>query len=184
MKPKRLYTKRGIRSSRTRRHQSPRTADQYFAMSPRLQSIWDRVIAVVAKMRGEGISLQQASRAVGISPKTVTRWAGRALRKSENGRYTVTARDRLLRVMTVPTANGKTEIVLPDSRQATLLAKYWNAVHRYLNTGDAAGLEEFHGKKITDANGNGFLLITDPAELKRLGFAGELSFESVYARSM
>jgi hypothetical protein len=102
---------------------------------------------VVSKMRGEGASLQQASRAVGISPRTVIRRGGRALRKHSNGRYTASATDRLLRVMMIPTPNGKSEIVVPDSRQATLLAEYWNAVHRYLDTGDASGIKKFRAKK-------------------------------------
>jgi hypothetical protein len=69
------------------------------------------------------------------------------------------------------------------SRQATQLAEYWNAVHRYLETGDASRLEKFRDKSIKDADGVQILLPTDRTELNRLGSAGVLSFESLYARS-
>ena len=60
--------------------------------------------------------------------------------------------------------------------------EYWNAVHRYLSTGDASRLVNFRGKHITDAQGEKFPLLTDREELDRLGSAGVLSFESLYAR--
>ena len=161
---------------------APRTADQYFAKSEGFRGLWDRVVAVISKMRSDRASLQQASREVGVSPRTVIRRGSRALRKQTNGRYMAKASDRLLRVLMIPTPAGTAEIVVPDSRQATLLAEYWNAVHRFFETGEASRLKKFHGKHITDANGAKILLTTDLAELNRLGAAGVLSFESLYAR--
>jgi hypothetical protein len=56
-------------------------------------------------------------------------------------------------------------------------------VRRYLQTGDASGINKFRGKKIKDANGKRVALLTDPNELDRLASAGALSFESLYARA-
>lgn len=75
------------------------------------------------------------------------------------------------------------EIAVRGSRQATLLGEYWNGVRKYLTTGDASGLKKFRGKKIRDTDGDQIPLITDLTELNRLGSAGVLSFESMYARS-
>jgi hypothetical protein len=75
------------------------------------------------------------------------------------------------------------EIAVRESKQVSLLAEYWNALHRYLQTGDAAQLKTFQGKHIKDANGVDVPLPTDLAVLNRLGSAGVLSFESLYARS-
>jgi len=160
----------------------PRSTTQYLAMSARFQDVWNRVVGVISKMRSEKTSLQKASREAGISPTTVKKWSGPTLQKRANGRYAAKTRDHLLRVLMIPTPDGPREVGARGSRQATVLGKYWNAVHRYLQTGDASGLEKFHGKHITDANGARVSLTTDLAELNRLGSAGVLSFESLYAR--
>lgn len=87
-----------------------------------------------------------------------------------------------MRVLVIPTPSGLDEISVRDSRQATQLAKYWNAVQRYLQKGDESALRKFTGKRITDAKGKAVPLLTDTHELDRLGNAGVLSFESLYAR--
>ena len=81
------------------------------------------------------------------------------------------------------TSNGLLEIGVADSRDASLLGKYWSAVQKYLETGDASGLQKIRRKTITDADGKRFRLIKDLAELERLGSAGVLSFESLYAKA-
>ena len=53
----------------------------------------------------------------------------------------------------------------------------------YLETGDASRLNKFRGKSIKDADGAQIPFLTDRAELNRLGSAGVLAFESLYARS-
>jgi hypothetical protein len=173
------------RAARTKgkKRLAPRTSDQYFAMPERNQAQWDRIVGVVSKMRSEGASLQQAAHAAEVSPRTVLRWTGTALQKRTNGRYAAKPSDGLLRVLMVPTPEGTREIAVRGSRQAAQLAEYWNAVHRYLQTGDATRLQEFQGKTVKDAEGKLIPLPTDRRELNRLGSAGVLSFESLYARS-
>jgi anti-anti-sigma regulatory factor len=70
-----------------------------------------------------------------------------------------------------------------DFSQASLLGRYWAAVDRYRDTGDASALREFRGKYIIDTNGKQHRLLTDLRALDRLGSAGVLSFESLYARA-
>lgn len=184
--PKARPKQRGVRIRRRhsqKQQAAPRTAAQYFAKSEKFKDTWDRVLGVVAKMRNEKISLRQASQDVGINRQTVLRWGGPALQKRANGKYVAKANDNLLRVLMVPTPEGTREIALRGSRQASQLGEYWNAVHRYLATGDASQLEKFRGKRLKDANGVEVLLPTNQAELNRLGSAGVLSFESLYARS-
>lgn len=186
--PTRRHTKTIGKKHRTGRpakqsSRAPRTAKQYDAKPERFKDIWDRVVGVISKMRSERTSLQRASREAGISPHTVIRWGGPALQKRSNGRYAAKPNDRLLRVLMIPTPEGKREIAVRGSRQATQLAEYWNAVQKYLETGDASRLAAFRGKYIKDASGVLVLLPTDRAELNRLGSAGVLSFESLYARS-
>lgn len=83
----------------------------------------------------------------------------------------------------IPTPEGPREIAVRGSKQVSMLAEYWNALHRYLQTGDASLLKRFRGKVIKDADGVEVPLPTDLAALNRLGSAGVLSFESLYART-
>ena len=133
-------------------------------------------------MRTEGVSLPQASREFGIDPRTVAGLARPALKKGANGRYAAKANDSLLRILVIPNAEGLQEIALRDSRQATLLAEYWVAVQLYLETGDSSALRKIRRKTVTDSEGKRVRLITDLVELDRLGSAGVLSFESLYAK--
>lgn len=149
----------------------------------KFRDTWDRVLTVISKMRSEKISLTHASRDVGISPHTVTRWGRSALRKRKNGKYVTKSQDNLLRIVMIPTPEGPREIAVRGSKQVSLLAEYWNALHRYLQTGDATLLKSFRGKVIKDADGVEVLLPTDLTTLNRLGSAGVLSFESLYART-
>ena len=71
-----------------------------------------------------------------------------------------------------------------DSRQATVVGKYWNAVNLYRDTGNASVLVGFRGTHITDVDGKRVPLMTDLNELDRLGSAGVLSFETLYALSL
>jgi hypothetical protein len=146
------------------------------------QDTWQRVIDVVAAMRADDQSLQQAARDAGISPATVLRLAGSAIRKRSGGRYVAAPSDSLLRVVVIPTADGLTEVSLRNSKDATAVAEYLNAVHRYLSKGDASALASFRSVSIRSVEGERLTFVTDPATLDRLGSAGVLSFESIYAR--
>lgn len=169
---------------RTKAKQSaPRTEAQYLARPEKFKEAFDRVLSVISKMRSEKVSLTQASREAGISPRTVTKWGKSALRKQPSGKYAAKASDNLLRLVMIPTPQGTREIAVRGSKQVTLLAKYSNALHRYLQTGDASKLKEFQGMHIKDANGVDVPLLVDLATLNHLGSAGVLSFESLYARS-
>jgi hypothetical protein len=133
-------------------------------------------------MRSDGLSLTKAAKESGVNPKDVVKWGGRAVKKGSNGRYSVSRRDSLLRVLQIPTADGMREIAIRNSRDASIVGQYSAAVQKYLRTGNSSEVAKFRGRRIKDANGNQVPLITDLGELNRLGSAGVLSFESIYAR--
>jgi hypothetical protein len=160
-----------------------RTAAQYRAKPEKFKDMWDRVVSVVSKMRTEKTSLEKAAREAGVSPRTVKRWAGSALQKRVSGKWVAKKSDTLLRVLKVPMVDGPREIAVRGSAQAKLLAEYWNALQRYLQTGDDSKLKKYRGKSVRDANGVEIFLPTDRNLLQRLGFAGVLSFESMYGRT-
>ena len=151
-------------------------------MSEQHQDLWRNIDQAVTEVRS-GASLRQASRKFDLDPHKVSQLARPALRKLRNGRWAARTHDRLLRVLVIPTRKGLREIGVRDSRQASLLGKYWTAVEQYRDAGDASALREFRGKYIIDADGKRFRLLTNLHELDRLGSAGVLSFESLYAKA-
>lgn len=179
---RRITTKRRPHELARQKHAALRTADEFFAKPKQFQEKWTQSTHVVSDVRATGISLRQAARKADINPRTVLQLTGTALRKQPNGRYVARKSDKLLRILVLPTPEGLREVATRDSREASRAAEYWNAVHRYLATGDASAIHEFDGKEITDAIGSKVPLLTDLKELDRQGDAGNLSFETIYAR--
>jgi hypothetical protein len=182
---KRIRRKAGTKRPSTRvksKSVPPRTAEEFFAMPENDQEIWKNVCQAVSEVR-TGASLRQASRKFNLDPRMVQRRAPAAIRKLKNGRWVAKPNDHLLRVLVIPTRKGLSEIGTRDSSQASLLGQYWTAVERYRDTGDASALREFRGKYIIDANRKQHRLLTDLHVLDRLGSAGVLSFETLYAKA-
>jgi hypothetical protein len=90
--------------------------------------------------------------------------------------------DQLLRVLLIPGDKGLREVPIRDSRQASLIGEYWNAVEKYLTTGDSRMLLKGRWKNLIDARGNRVQLLTDLTILRRQASAGVLQFESLYGR--
>jgi hypothetical protein len=166
-----------------RKRVAPGTADEFFSKSEAFQDLWKRITNAVSKMRAERITLPVSSKYFGLDSRTVVQWARPALRKGSNGRYVAKSHDSLLRVLVILTSNGLQEIATNDSREASLLSKYWAAVEKYLQTGDASALRNIRRKTVINSDGKRVRLIKDLAELDRLGSAGVLSFESIYAKA-
>lgn len=179
--PHKIQKRRSSHRSNKKSFVEPQSIEEFFAMSETDQDLWKNVGQAITEMRA-GASRRQASRKFDLDPPKLSRLARPALRKLGNGRWAAKAHDHLLRVLVIPSRKGLREIGTRDSRQATVLGKYWTAVNRYLDTGDASALREFRGKHIIDANGKRIRLLTKLGELDRLGSAGVLSFESLYAK--
>lgn len=182
--PKQKHTAREQTSSKSipLSRKAPRTAEALSAMSEHAQDQWTTVTHVIQKMRSQGMSVTRAAKEYGIDRRKVIELGGSALRKQKNGRYKAKPFDRMLRVLVIPSADGLNEVAVRDSRTASKIAAYSAAVHRFLQTGDRSGLSEFRKLRINDAGGKRIKLVTDTKELTRLGSAGVLSFESLYAR--
>jgi hypothetical protein len=141
-----------------------------------------RVISALSKMRA-GASLRKASRESGVAARTVLKRAASVLRKNKSGRYSAKANDRLIRVLKIPTSQGPVEISVRGLRAASRLGRYWVAVDTYYENGDGSGLKEFEDESITAVDGTKYPFLTDLNLLNHLGYAGVLSFESLYGRS-
>jgi hypothetical protein len=174
---------RRSRASARKSFVPPRTAEELFALPDEQLDKYQRVTHAITRMRTDHLSRSRVSRLYGVSPQEMQRLGGTALRKQKNGRYAAKRRDKLLRVLMIVGQRDLGEIVVNDSDQATQIAKHSNAVSLYLRTGDAGPLREFEGQYALDAEGNQVPFLTDLKELDRRGSAGNLSFETLYARA-
>jgi len=163
---------------------APHTGEDLFARPKRFQEQWNRIVQVPAEMRSQGLTLRQASRQLGVRPSMVIQLAGSAFKKKRNGRYEVKPTDKLLRVLVIPSRKGLREIVVRDSREASLIGQYWSAVEKYLVTGDPSALRNLPRKKVKTATGKHVRLLMNLEELRRQASAGVLQFESLYGRNV
>lgn len=168
------------RRPRKRKLTPPRTLEAFNRLPAPSREAYTNSLHALAKMRTEGVSLAAAARDNDVDPRTVRRWAKAALRKRSGGQYAPRASDQLLRVLMIPAQGGPTEMAVRGSRQASEIAQYWAAVHKYLATGDLTGLAPFQGQRVFDVSGEEYTYLTDPDDLDDLGGAGVLSFESIY----
>ena len=121
-----------------------------------------RAFRALAAMR-QGASISRAGRENGITPRTIKRYVGAALRQDRSGgRIRARKSDRLLRYLQIPGPNGPIEITARGSKQAKEISSYKAAVNRFL-AGDPDALTPWHGKKIA-----GIELITEKEILKSL----------------
>ena len=129
-------------------------------LSPRERFQRQRALSVLSEVRrGEG-SLTKLSRAEHLSPGTARKATG-AFRK-RGGRWVPTRRDRIQRWMKSYENGKRIEVLIGDSRTATLLSKYAHAVGEYLVTRDPELFRPFRGKTYRDALGIEHTFETDP----------------------
>jgi hypothetical protein len=139
-----------------------------------------RALDALNLMRSRGWSLKRSAREALTTPRTVSRYAASALRKTDSGRFAAKPFDRLARSLRFLTPDGQTTVTVRSSKMASRIAEYWTAVDRYLKTGNADKLKEFEGKSIR-AGKSKLLFVTDLQTLDRIASAGEVSFEDIYA---
>lgn len=146
------------------------------AISPKRRT--SKALALVAR----GKSLAEASRLAGTTPKTVQKYAGKRLQRSSDGHYTAHLADRRVRYMSFLTPAGQIAIDVRGSVSATRIATYFNAVHKYLDTGDLTDLLHFRGKTLQSGAAR-YRFVTDPHALERLAHAGDVRTESIYVHT-
>jgi hypothetical protein len=142
----------------------------------------DHALEALHLMRSRKLSLAQAAREVRASPRTISKYVGSALTKSAAGRYRAKPSDRLLRSLRFITPEHQITVDVRGSRLASRIATYWNAVDRYLKTGDAGSLKRFAGKSVKIGRLR-YPFVTDPYILRRLVNEAQVSFQDLYANN-
>ena len=143
-------------------------------LTPKEQLTRRRALEVVSEARRGKGSLSKLTRARGIAPKTVRRASG-AFRK-RGSRWVPTRTDRVERWLKSYESGTRVEVLVRDSRTATLLSRYANAVGRYRESGDPSVLRAFAGKTYRDAAGNVHTFEADPTALREAFERSESDF--------
>lgn len=133
-------------------------------LSRREQLTRRRALEVVSEARRGKGSLSKLARARGMSPRTIRRASGAFWKRG--GRWVPTRSDSVQRWLKSYENGSRVEVLVKDSRTASVLSRYANAVARYRETGDARGLSEFEGKTYRDAAGAVHSFETNPAALR------------------
>jgi uncharacterized protein YaaR (DUF327 family) len=136
------------------------------SLSPREKLSREKSLEVLSDMRRNNKSLTKASRDKGISIKTVRDSIGAF--KKVGSRWIPKAYDRISRVMVINENGQMTSIEINDSRTASKIGRYHNAVKKYLETGDSTELKKFEGMKIKDAQGNTHTFETDTKAINEI----------------
>lgn len=161
---------------RARRRPAARQARHKAHADPRAR---ERAIDALALMR-KGRSLRAAATEAHTTPDTVRQYLPRAIDRTARGRFIAKAIDGYEREMYMLTERGKIRITVRGSRAASRIAEHAAAVDFFLKTGKTTRLRPFRGQSIR-AGKIALPFITNPNTLRRLGYAGELSYESLYA---
>ena len=147
---------------------------EYDAMSPRERETRHRSFDAIHEMRRSDLSLKEAARRSGTTPRSVKRYAGDLL-VHEGSRYRAVPSDRSYQRMAVLSSDGLADVDTRGSAVRSLIARHWNAVGRFAATGDVAVLHAFRGKRA-----GGVELATDVATIEEYLRRGEIDVDDIY----
>ena len=133
-------------------------------LSPRQKLLREKSLTVISELRNSKTkTLPQAANDNNITVKNVILHTNGF--KKVNGKPVVKRWDRIHRVMRINTNRKEKSVEIKDSRTASVVGRYHNAVKQFLNTGDKTKLKQFRNKKVKDSKGKLHKLETDPQRI-------------------
>ena len=136
-------------------------------LSPRQKLLREKSLVVISELRkSKTKSLPQAANDNGITVKNVLKHTNGF--KKVNGKIVVKKWDRIQRVMRINSKGQEKSVTLVDSRTASVVGRYHNAVKQFLNTGNKSKLSKFRNKKVRDSTGKLHRFETNHGEIIRI----------------
>ena len=133
-------------------------------LTPRQKMLREKSLVVISELRNSKTkTLPQAANNNDISVQNVIKHTNGF--KKVNGKPVVKRWDRIHRIMRVNTGGKEKSVEIKDSRTASVVGRYHNAVKQFLNTGDKTKLQKFRNKKIKDSKGNFYKLEASPDKI-------------------
>ena len=136
-------------------------------LSPRQKLLREKSLTVLSELRNtKSKTLPQAASDNGITVKNVMKHTNGF--KKVNGKPVVKRWDRIKRVMRINSDGKEKSIEIQDSRTASVVGRYHNAIKQFLNTGDKTKLSKFRNKKVKDSKGKLHRLETRPNKIIKI----------------
>lgn len=132
-------------------------------LTPRQKSLRERSLEILSIAKKSKQSLSEISKNHDISLKTIINNTNAF--KKINNKWIPKKFDRISRVIKINENGKEKSIEIKDSRIASSIGSYHNAVKQFLNTGNKKSLSEFRNKKIKDAYGKLHKFETNPKKI-------------------
>ena|SRR2546427_1439747 len=145
-------------NSSIRKHAIHKRSESF--LTSKQKSIRERSLDVLSEARRTGKSLSKVSKQHGLSYKTVLH--NTKAFKKVSGKWIAKKYDKIPRVMTINEKGEQISFEVNDSRNASKISKYRNAVKEFLKTGNTERLLKFKNKTVKDSQGNSHIFETDP----------------------
>jgi hypothetical protein len=130
----------------------------WFKLKPRDRSIRILALKVLDLMRDK-VSLTKACKEVGLNIEIVKQHIRSAIYKRK-GRWRAKRFDKIQREMNIYERGRIKSIVVANSKDASLIGRYYNDVKKALETNDERILRKYKGRIIKDAKGKKHTLET------------------------
>lgn len=127
-----------------------------------------------------GASLTRAAREGGISSERLRSYVVEHKLATKRGPRWVFHRRRLRWHALIYTGGQSKILTITEEKEMTKIAKYHNAIKKFMWTKKESALKPFVGKSVEDADGNLYPLETGPNALLRLINTGAPTFEAIY----
>jgi hypothetical protein len=136
-------------------------------LTPRQKLLREKSLTVVSELRNTKTkTLPQVANDNNITVKNIIKHTNGF--KKVNDKPVVKRWDRITRVMRINSGGKEKSVEVKDSRTASVVGRYHNAVKQFLNTGDKTKLSKFRNKKVKDSSGKLHKLETNPEEIIRI----------------
>ena len=136
-------------------------------LSPRQKLLREKSLTVLSELRNtKSKTISQAANDNNITVKNVIKHTNGF--KKVNDKPVVKRWDRIKRVMRINSGGKEKSVEIKDSRTASVVGRYHNAVKQFLNTGDRTKLSKFRNKKVKDSSGKLHRLETNSEKIIRI----------------
>lgn len=167
---------RGMSPAQSRGH--PRKGEPLLS-SPAALPKPEPKIELALKLMRDGSSMTDAAKLVRMSRRRLSQFIkahGIAKFKGRNWVWT----DRRVRQVPFLLWDRQRAIKVEGFDPASRIGKYYNGVHRFLETNDPIHLQAFVGEKVTDIRGQAYEFLTDENALYRFADRDEPAFHEIY----
>src|SRR5690349_1397222 len=135
-------------------------------LSPLKKSVRERALEGLSMMR-QGIAIRTAANRVALDPRTFLRHIRSAVAKTPKG-YLAKPYDTISRGLLIKErgVHSEVHVTISNSKTASMIGEYHNAVKKYLNTGDASALRKFEQVYILDSKRKKHFFEIDPNRIE------------------